>query len=104
MVYNRPRTFEERLKIARDCRRCMKIEMPVLVDGIDNAVSKAYSAAPVRTYLVGRDGRIAYMEGRGPRGFRPDLVARELARMFPEARGGGERGAGADGPAGEDRP
>ena len=66
----------------------MKIKMPVLVDGMDNAVSKAYSAAPVRSYLIGKDGRIVYMEGRGPWGFKPELLAKALAKMFPSPREG----------------
>ncbi len=70
--------------------------MPFLVDEIDNAVSKAYAAAPVRTYLIGKDGRIVYMEGRGPRGFKPDLLAKELAKMFPKPPEGRKPGVKPD--------
>jgi hypothetical protein len=95
VVYDQPKTFEERLKVARDCRKCLKFKMPILVDGMDNAVCKAYSAAPVRTYLIGTDGRIVYMEGRGPWGFKPPLLEKELAKMFPKpAAGKGEAKAG----------
>ena len=96
VIYDQPKTFEERLKVARECRKCLNVRMPILVDGIDNAVCKAYSAAPVRCYLIGKDGRIVYMEGRGPRGLKPDLLAKALAKMFPPPREGekaGEAGA-----------
>jgi hypothetical protein len=58
--------------------------MPFLIDGMDNAVNKSYAAAPVRSYLIGKDGRIVYMDGRGPRGFRPALLSKALAKMFPK--------------------
>jgi hypothetical protein len=45
--------------------------IPCLVDGIDNAVDKAYSAAPDRLCVVDIDGKVAYHSKRGPRGFKP---------------------------------
>ena len=45
--------------------------MPVLIDGIDNAVASAYGGWPDRLYLIGRDGRIAFQGGEGPFGFKP---------------------------------
>jgi Iodothyronine deiodinase len=46
--------------------------MPVLIDGLDDAVARAYGAWPDRLYLIGRDGRIAFQGGEGPFGFKPD--------------------------------
>ena len=46
--------------------------MPAVIDKIDNKANDAYSGHPDRLYLVGKDGKIAYAGGRGPRGFRPD--------------------------------
>ena len=71
VLYRQPTSFEERLGIAEE--RCSKLEIsiPTLIDGIDDAVGKAYTAWPDRLYLVGRDGRIAYKGGPGPFGFKP---------------------------------
>lgn len=60
----------------------MKITMPTLVDGMDNAAGNAYAAAPVRMYVIGTDGKIAYMGGRGPWGFSPAEMEKFLAKMF----------------------
>ena len=49
----------------------MALELPALVDEMDDAVAAAYAAMPERLYLVGRDGRIAYQGGMGPMFFRP---------------------------------
>ncbi len=49
----------------------MALELPALVDEMDDAVAAAYAAMPERLYLVGRGGRIAYQGGMGPMFFRP---------------------------------
>jgi len=53
---------------------CTKLELdiPTLIDGLDDAVGKAYSAWPDRLYVVGADGRIAYKGKPGPFGFKPE--------------------------------
>jgi hypothetical protein len=58
----------------------MRIGMPVLIDGIDNAVASAYGGWPDRLYLIGRDGRIAFQGGQGPFGFKPN----DLECAIPE--------------------
>ena len=66
-----PTTDDERAGVARTCALRMRISLPVLIDGIDNAVASAYGGWPDRLYLVGRDGRIAFQGGEGPFGFKP---------------------------------
>jgi hypothetical protein len=46
--------------------------MPMLVDSFDNMVEEQYIAVPMRLFLIGRNGRIAYTGERGPAGFNPD--------------------------------
>lgn len=71
-----PTTDQERAEVAQTCVVRMRIGMPVLIDGIDNAVASAYGGWPDRLYLIGRDGRIAFQGGQGPFGFKPpDLAA-----------------------------
>jgi hypothetical protein len=77
-----PATDEHRAEVAQTCVVRMRIGMPVLVDGIDNAVASAYGGWPDRLYLVGRDGRIAFQGGQGPFGFKPpDLEAAIRAEL-----------------------
>lgn len=79
-----PISIFERNQVAQVCMAKLALEpMPALVDGVDDAVGKAYAAHPDRLYLVGRDGTIAYQSGPGPFGFKPDeleeAIENELA-------------------------
>lgn len=78
-----PITFEERYTIAGTCMTSLSLQrLPAVIDGIDNAVNLNYRALPDRLYLVGKDGKIAYAGGRGPRGFKPweleEAIRKEL--------------------------
>ena len=72
MVFDQPKTFDEREQVAEACAVGLDLKMPTLIDDMDNTTDLAYSALPDRLYLVGTDGKIAYKSGRGPMGFRPD--------------------------------
>jgi hypothetical protein len=78
-----PRTAQERTAVARACAVGTPLDLPVLVDGVDDGVARRYGAWPDRIYLIGRDGRVAYQGGPGPFGFSVDeleaAIARELA-------------------------
>ena len=68
-----PVTQSERDAVATTCMTKLDLApIPALVDGLDDAVNKAYAGWPDRMYLVGVDGKIAYHGGRGPFGFKPD--------------------------------
>ena len=71
MLVRQHQSFEERVEVAQTCMLKMALEIPALVDEMDDAVAAAYAAMPERLYLVGRDGRIAYQGGMGPMFFRP---------------------------------
>jgi Iodothyronine deiodinase len=73
-----PRTDEERQAVASTCAVNLRLQMPAVVDGIDNAVASAYGGWPDRLYLIGRDGRIAFQGGEGPFGFKPDELERAI--------------------------
>ncbi len=66
-------SYEDRVKVCSLAKSNLEIEMPALVDGMDNAVNIAYSAHPDRLYLVDTGGRIAVRGEKGPRGFRPSI-------------------------------
>lgn len=73
------RSMDERVEVGQACMVKMALEMPAVVDEMDDAVSKAWSAVPERLYLVGRDGRVAYKGGMGPMFFRPDEWQQAIA-------------------------
>jgi hypothetical protein len=70
-----PATPDERAAAAEACVLRLHTGIPVLLDGLDDAVASAYGAWPDRLYLIGRDGRVAFQGGEGPFGFRPDELA-----------------------------
>ncbi len=64
-------SMDERIEVGQSCMLKLALEMPALIDEMDNAVTSAYAALPERLYLIGRDGRVAYQGGMGPMFFRP---------------------------------
>jgi hypothetical protein len=74
-IVEEPITFEERRKVAASCARDMTLEaIPTLVDGMDDAVNRAYAAAPDRLYLISKAGLVAYRGAPGPFGFDPEAL------------------------------
>jgi hypothetical protein len=69
-----PETDEERLEVATSCALRLAIEMPVVVDAIDDTVARAYGALPDRLYLIGRGGHVAFQGEPGPFGFDPKAL------------------------------
>ena len=65
-----PRTIEERLALASTCSTHLRFPFTTLVDGLDDAVGRAYMAVPDRLYVIGRDGKVAYRSGPGPFGLK----------------------------------
>ena len=70
--FREPRSAAERTAVATLCQINLDLQMPMLVDSIDNTVEEQYISLPMRLYLVGRDGEIVYTGERGPAGFDPD--------------------------------
>lgn len=68
IVIHDPVSQEQRASVAARARE-LGIRMPVLIDDIDDRVASTYGAWPVRLYLVGKDGRIAFQGVFGPFGF-----------------------------------
>lgn len=73
------RSMQERVEVGEACMVKLALEMPAVVDEMDDAVAKAWAALPERLYLVGADGRIAYKGGVGPMFFRPDEWEQAIA-------------------------
>ena len=72
IVYGAPTDDDERAEIANACQIDLDLKMPMLVDGIDNAVEDAYVSEPIRMYIIDRDGILTFNGAPGPAGFNPD--------------------------------
>jgi hypothetical protein len=77
-----PRTYEERVDVARACGARLGLGFPMLVDTIDDAVGARYSGMPSRLYLIDRVGKVAYKSGRGPFGFKPSELEQSLVLLL----------------------
>ena len=79
-----PTTDEARRKIAGRCAEILKLDLPLAVDGIDDAVSLAYNGWPERLYVIRPDGKIHHKGGLGPFGFKPEETAKALDGLLKE--------------------
>ena len=70
------------MAVAGECCKKLEISMPLLVDGIDDRVGRAYSGMPDRLYVIDREGRVAFKSGRGPFGFKPVEMEQALIMLL----------------------
>jgi len=82
VVFNDPKTADERGEVAKTCALKLSLKMPFVVDEMDNPVEAAYAAWPDRLYIVDKEGKIAYKGGPGPRGFNAQAMAEKLADLL----------------------
>jgi thiol-disulfide isomerase/thioredoxin/Ca2+-binding EF-hand superfamily protein len=82
VTLRQPRTYEERVDVARKCVKSLDFGFPMLVDTIDDSVGARYSGMPGRFYLIDPDGKVAYKSGRGPFGFKPAELEQSLVMLL----------------------
>ena len=70
--YDQPKTYEEREEMAGICQIELGLELPMLIDTIDNATEEKYIAKPDRLFVIDDAGTITYNGAQGPYGFKPD--------------------------------
>ena len=69
-----PATDDERVQVATTCAVTLAIRVPVVIDGVDDAVCLAYGGFPDRLALVGKGGQLRYIGEEGPFGFMPEQL------------------------------
>jgi hypothetical protein len=69
VLYEQPKTADERAAIAGACMLNVRFNMPVLLDKMDDEVDRKYAALPERLYVLDKDGVIVYRGVMGSRGF-----------------------------------
>ena len=82
VVFSSPQSAGERIDLATACVRDLRIELPALVDDIDDTTEGAYTGWPDRLYLIDSDGRVAYKSRPGPFGFRSNELEEALVRTL----------------------
>lgn len=88
---------KERAAVAHRCSEALDLPMPILIDGIDDKVGKAYGGWPDRLYLIDKDGKVAYAGAQGPQGFDPAAweraIVAEKERIAAAAKAAATEGA-----------
>ena len=87
VLFRQHRSYGERESVAQSCSVDLRIDLPIIIEEMDNAVDEAYGAAPERLYLVGVDGRVAYHGGAGPHFFDLDEWERAIEACVAVAVG-----------------
>lgn len=78
-------TFAERLDATRLCAQKLQLTIPMLVDGMDDAANKAFSAWPERLYII-YDGKIQYKGGPGPYEFNVEESTAALVQLLQDIK------------------
>ncbi len=72
MEFAQTRTMDERQTVASACAVGLRLDMPILIDTIENAADLAFNAWPERLFVLSVDGTVVYKGGKGPYGFAPE--------------------------------
>ena len=71
-------TIQERRDVAKEFLTTANLDIPALLDDIEDTAATGYASLPDRLYLIGKDGKIAFAGDRGPRGFKPDMLEKAI--------------------------
>ena len=78
VIYEPPESDDDRAEIAGVCQINQDIRLPMLLDGIDNDIENKYISAPIRLFVIDRDGKITFNGAPGPQGFDPETWNKAL--------------------------
>ena len=81
---SQPKDISQRRTVAQTCQKHLDLDIPFLVDTVDDRVGSVYSGMPNRLYLIDQQGRIAFKNGRGPFGFHPRQLEQALVLLLNE--------------------
>ena len=78
-----PKSYSQRVAVATTACEELRLKLPCLIDGADDAISDAYLAWPVRIVLMDADGKIAVLSSQNPVSFAPTILkAREWLKKL----------------------
>lgn len=71
-------TLSEREEYARQASEYLDLHITTVIDSMDDYVSGLYGGWPLRLFLIGEDGNVFYLGGRGPAGYDPAELERAI--------------------------
>jgi hypothetical protein len=81
ILFAQPKSLAERVGIYTKMCDGLKLNLPALIDGLDDKVGKAYNAWPDRLYLIDQEGKIVYLSLPGPRNFKPEELGTAIEKL-----------------------
>ena len=87
VVFASPKTAAERIDVATACVRNLGIEIPALIDHIDDSAEQDYTGWPDRMYVIDSEGRVVFKSRPGPFGFKPVEMEEALVRTLKAEAG-----------------
>jgi len=81
-----PTSHMERKAVASKCQQHLDLEMPFLVDDVDDRVGTIYSGMPNRLYLLDLQGKVVFKNARGPFGFHTRQLEQALVLLLNTER------------------
>jgi hypothetical protein len=78
VVFAKPTSDAEREQVADACVRKLNIEVPAVLDRVDNATERDYTGWPDRLFVIDKDGRVVFKSAPGPFGFDPKAMEAAL--------------------------
>jgi tetratricopeptide (TPR) repeat protein len=76
----------ERQEHAALCLRKLKLDFPAMLDGMDGAAEKAYSAWPSKAYVIDRAGNVVFSTGLSELEFKPDQLLAAIQKTSAPAQ------------------
>jgi hypothetical protein len=78
-----PTTMAEREAMAEVCMLKLALDMPMVVDDMEDSIDRAYNALPERLYVLNAEGKVVFKTVAGSHGFDPEAwdaaIKRHLA-------------------------
>jgi hypothetical protein len=78
VLYEQPKSIEDRQDLAQACMLRLNLEMPMLLDNMSNEVDRLYAALPDRLYLLDENGIVVFRTLVGSPGFDVDAWHRAI--------------------------
>ena len=79
VIYDQPTEMADREALANVCALRLNLEMPMLLDDMDNTVDTLYAALPERLYLLDANGIVEYRTVVGSPGFDVDAWEQSIS-------------------------
>ncbi len=80
VIHDTPTTMDEREALAEVCMLKLALDMPMVVDDMQDTIDSAYNALPERLYLLDAEGKVVFKTVAGSHGFEPEAWAAAIAR------------------------